>query len=105
MKTTITKENNVCVFPILKKEPKSKRTMLRDGVSQKDVDALVLHYMKQLYHHLSNHGVSVNSKTFLHDYNMVHETLKSSLYRQCGFFHPIQDMIEMLATDNNQEEK
>lgn len=64
-------------------------------IPKEDLNKFVHHYMKQLLAQMSNHGIPMTTR-FFKDYNLVHESLRSALMRQSGYFHPIQDIVDTL---------
>lgn len=87
------KEDNIYIFPIMKRHKNQKIDL--NVIPKEDLNKFVHHYMKQLLSQMSNHGIPMTTR-FFKDYNLVHESLRSALMRQSGYFHPIQDIVDTL---------
>jgi hypothetical protein len=95
----MTKEN-ILIFPLLKKS--RTKGLTDENLSKDEIDKVVIHYMKQLIYHLKNHGIPM-SPAFFKDYNLVHESLRSSLFRMGGFYHPIQDVVDTMNVPEEEQ--
>ena len=60
------------------------------------VDALAENVMIQLIHTLKENDVDINSKAFIRDIGFINESLKSLLFRELGYDHPLSELVKHL---------
>lgn len=66
-----------------------------DEVTRKEIDELVDHYARELITKISYHGFELND-AFFRDYGLAHEALKSTLLRNVGKYHPLQEYVDTI---------
>ena len=88
------KWSNVIIGPWeSKKTPKGKT---RDQVIQEEMDiieGLSESIMINLIHTLKENDVKIMGKDFIRDIGFMNEVLKSLLFRELGYTHPLSDLI------------
>lgn len=57
-------------------------------------DDLTQTLLVQMIHSMSENGLDVSEKSFIRDMSMIIECVKSTIYRDMGYKHPLQDFVE-----------
>lgn len=57
-------------------------------------DDLTQTLLVQMIHSMSENGLDVSDKSFIRDMSMIIECVKSTIYRDMGYKHPLQDFVE-----------
>ena len=60
------------------------------------VDSLAENIMVQLIHTLAENEVDIKTKDFMRDIGFINESLKSMLFRELGYDHPLTDLIKYI---------
>ena len=61
---------------------------------QKVADAMVEEISGFILTELDNYDIEVENKTFIKDYIVVVDSLKSAIYRAFGLEHPFQEFVD-----------
>ena len=56
-----------------------------------------------MIHNMSENGMNVDNETFIRDTSFLIELVKSTIYRDLGMIHPLQDLVETLTTVTKDE--
>ena len=80
----------------MKTPPQSKKELDAELLNNKVayVDDVANHYSSSVFNKLAMHGFNVDDEDFIKAYAYTIESLKSSLLRNVGVTHPIQDTVE-----------
>ena len=78
----------------LKKGKKSREQIITEEMAM--VDSLAENVMIQLIHTLKENDVDINSKAFIRDIGFINESLKSVLFRELGYDHPLSELVKHL---------
>ena len=98
-------ESNIIKFP--KKNPKvgivvdNKAHEIRENIifTENLCEALVVN----MIHNMAENGMNVDAETFIRDTSVIIEMVKSTIYRDLGMIHPLQDLVETLTTVTKDE--
>tara|TARA_B100000902_G_C26801267_1_gene664593 strand:+ start:221 stop:613 length:393 start_codon:yes stop_codon:yes gene_type:complete len=98
-------DSNIIKFP--KKNPKigivvdNKAHEIRENIifTENLCEALVVN----MIHNMSENGMNVDNETFIRDTSFLIELVKSTIYRDLGMIHPLQDLVETLTTVTKDE--
>jgi len=93
-------ESNIIKFP--KKNPKvgivvdNKAHEIRENIifTENLCEALVVN----MIHNMAENGMNVDAETFIRDTSVIIEMVKSTIYRDLGMIHPLQELVESLTT-------
>ena len=88
-----------------KKTPKGKT---RDQVIQEEMDAiddLSQTAMVSMIQILKENDVKIMSKDFIRDVGFMNEVLKSLLFRELGYYHPLSDLIPYIIVPTKTKDK
>ena len=93
-------ESNIIKFP--KKSPKvgivvdNKAHEIRENIifTENLCEALVVN----MIHNMAENGMNVDAETFIRDTSVIIEMVKSTIYRDLGMIHPLQELVESLTT-------
>ena len=93
-------DSNIIKFP--KKNPKigivvdNKAHEIRENIifTENLCEALVVN----MIHNMSENGMNVDAETFIRDTSVIIEMVKSTIYRDLGMIHPLQELVETLTT-------
>ncbi len=97
--------SNIIKFP--KKNPKvgivvdNKAHEIRENIifTENLCEALVVN----MIHNMSENGMNVDSQTFIRDTSFLIEVVKSTIYRDLGMIHPLQDLVDTLTSVTKEE--
>ena len=85
-------KSNILVYPFFD-APKEK-SIDTETISDEKFEELTAHYIRNIMLNVHKlHNFPVDQK-FLSDMAHVHESLKATLMRTCGKFHPMQDLFD-----------
>ncbi len=93
-------ESNIIKFP--KNNPKvaikidNKAHEIRENIifTENLCEALVVN----MIHNMSENGMNVDGENFIRDTSVIIELVKSTIYRDLGMVHPLQELVETLTT-------
>ena len=93
-------ESNVIKFP--KNNPKveikidNKAHEIRENIifTENLCEALVVN----MIHNMAENGMNVDNENFIRDTSVIIELVKSTIYRDLGMIHPLQELVESLTT-------
>ena len=69
-------------------------------------DELTDGIMVSMIHNLDENDIEITSKDFIRDVAFLAELVKSLIYRDRGFQHPFQNLVDLIASaDYNEKEK
>jgi len=69
-------------------------------------DELTDGIMVSMIHNLHENDIEISSKDFIRDVAFLAELVKSLIYRDRGFQHPFQNLVDLIASaDYNEKEK
>tara|TARA_Y100001937_G_scaffold51210_1_gene71222 strand:+ start:566 stop:961 length:396 start_codon:yes stop_codon:yes gene_type:complete len=69
-------------------------------------DELTDGIMVSMIHNLDENDIEIHSKDFIKDIAFLAEIVKSTIYRDRGFQHPFQNLVDLIASaDYNEKEK
>ena len=98
--------SNVIIGPWeSKKTPKGKT---RDQVIQEEMDAiddLSQTAMVSMIQILKENDVKITGKDFIRDIGFMNEVLKSILFRELGYTHPLSDLIPYIIVPTRTKDK
>ena len=71
------------------------------------IDKVAENIMVQLIHTLAENGVDISSKEFIRHIGFIDECVKSSIFEDMGYEHPLSELIKHLigATKSKDNEK
>jgi hypothetical protein len=87
-KSTIVSDSN------LNKSKKTRQEIITEEMEM--VDSLAERVMVQLIHTLKENDIDINAKAFIRDIGFINENLKSILFRELGYEHPLSELIKHL---------
>jgi len=93
----------IVIYPLLKKSNVKLPENIEE-TTQEDIDRISDHLTKQLIHNLVNHKLQTNIK-FFHDLQFIGEVVRSSMMRNLGMYHPLQDLIDDIVEGDDVEEE
>ena len=80
----------------------------REQIVQEEMDiieGLSESVMVQLLHTLKENDVKITSKDFIRDIGFMNEVLKSLLFRELGYNHPLSDLIPYIIVPTRTKDK
>ena len=99
--------SNVIIGPWTPKET-LKGGKTRDQIITEEmaiVDSLSEKVMVQLIHTMSENQIDIQSKDFSIEIGFINESVKSMLYREFGYPHPVTRMIQTVVSIITDKEK
>ena len=69
------------------------------------VEGLTESVMVNLIHTLKQNDVKITSKEFIRDVGFMSEVLKSLLFRELGYNHPLSDLIPYIIVPTRTKDK
>ena len=51
-----------------------------------------------MIHNMSENGINVDAEPFIRDTSFLVELVKSTIYRDLGMVHPLQEFIDMVTS-------
>ena len=103
-----TKWSNVIVGPWSTKPQPLKGGKTREEIVSEEmevVDGLTESIMVNLIHTLKQNDVKITSKEFIRDVGFMNEVLKSLLFRELGYNHPLSDLIPYIIVPTRTKDK
>ena len=96
-----TKWSNVIVGPWPSSEKLQNSKPLKGGKTREEIvaeemdiiEGLSESIMENLIHTLKENDVKITGKDFIRDIGFMNEVLKSILFRELGYTHPLSDLI------------
>ena len=101
----------VCPWPSSEKLQNSKPLKgckTREQIVQEEMDiieGLSESVMVQLIHTLKENDVKITGKDFIRDIGFMNEVLKSILFRELGYTHPLSDLIPYIIVPTRTKDK
>tara|TARA_A200000159_G_scaffold121047_1_gene115244 strand:+ start:926 stop:1321 length:396 start_codon:yes stop_codon:yes gene_type:complete len=68
-------------------------------------DNLAEGLMINLIHNVGENGFDIKKDRFIGDISFLNEVVKSALYRQMGFDHPMQHFMDLIVKTETNEDK
>ena len=108
-----TKWSNVIIGPWESTEKLQNSKPLRGGKTRVQIvqeemdviDGLSESIMVNLIHTLKENDVKIMSKDFIRDVGFMNEVLKSLLFRELGYNHPLSDLIPYIIVPTKTKDK
>ena len=108
-----TKWSNVIIGPWESSEKLQNSRPLKGGKTREEivaeemdvVDGLSESIMVNLIHTLKQNDVKITSKEFIRDVGFMNEVLKSLLFRELGYNHPLSDLIPYIIVHTRTKDK
>ena len=100
-------KNNVVQFP-LKGNPEPNIKVDNVALAMHDdlkfADHLTEGLVVNLIHNLGENGIDTSDKDFIRDVGFTIELVKSLIYRGMGLKHPMQELVAMFVTTDEDDE-
>ena len=108
-----TKWSNVIVGPWPSSEKLQNSKPLKGGKTREQIvqeemdiiEGLSESVMVQLIHTLKENDVKITGKDFIRDIGFMNEVLKSILFRELGYTHPLSDLIPYIIVPTRTKDK
>ena len=108
-----TKWSNVIVGPWPSSEKLQNSKPLKGGKTREEIvaeemdliDGLSESIMVNLIHTLKENDVKITGKDFIRDIGFMNEVLKSTLFRELGYTHPLSDLIPYIIVPTRTKDK
>ena len=108
-----TKCSNVIIGPWESSEKLQNSKPLKGGKTKEEIvaeemdiiDGLSESIMVNLIHTLKENDVKIMSKDFIRDVGFMNEVLKSLLFRELGYKHPLSDLIPYIIVPTKTKDK
>ena len=108
-----TKWSNVIIGPWESSEKLQNSKPLKGGKTKEEIvaeemdiiDGLSESIMVNLIHTLKENDVKIMSKDFIRDVGFMNEVLKSLLFRELGYKHPLSDLIPYIIVPTRTKDK
>ena len=108
-----TKWSNVIVGPWPSSEKLQNSKPLKGGKTREQIvqeemdiiDGLSESIMVNVIHTLKENDVKIMSKDFIRDVGFMNEVLKSILFRELGYTHPLSDLIPYIIVPTKTKDK
>ena len=108
-----TKWSNVIIGPWESSEKLQNSKPLKGGKTREQIvqeemdviDGLSESIMVNLIHTLKENDVKIMSKDFIRDVGFMNEVLKSLLFRELGYNHPLSDLIPYIIVPTKTKDK
>ena len=68
-------------------------------------DELTDGIMDSMIHNMDENGIEITDPGFIQDIAFLSESIKATIYRDSGFTHPFQNLIELIANVTYDEEE
>lgn len=68
-------------------------------------DELTDGIMVSMIHNMDENGIEITDPGFIQDIAFLSESIKATIYRDRGFTHPFQDLIQLIANVTYDEEE
>ena len=108
-----TKWSNVIIGPWESSEKLQNSKPLKGGKTKEEIvaeemdiiEGLSESIMVNLIHTLKQNDVKITSKEFIRDVGFMNEVLKSLLFRELGYNHPLSDLIPYIIVPTRTKDK
>ena len=108
-----TEWSNVIIGPWESSEKLQNSRPLKGGKTREDIvaeemdiiEGLSESIMVNLIHTLKQNDVKITSKEFIRDVGFMNEVLKSLLFRELGYNHPLSDLIPYIIVPTRTKDK
>ena len=108
-----TEWSNVIIGPWESSEKLQNSKPLKGGKTKEEIvaeemdiiDGLSESIMVNLIHTLKENDVKIMSKDFIRDVGFMNEVLKSLLFRELGYKHPLSDLIPYIIVPTKTKDK
>ena len=108
-----TKWSNVIIGPWESSEKLQNSKPLKGGKTKEEIvaeemdiiEGLSESIMVNLIHTLKENDVKITSKDFIRDIGFMNEVLKSLLFRELGYNHPLSDLIPYIIVPTRTKDK
>ncbi len=108
-----TKWSNVIIGPWESSEKLQNSKPLKGGKTREQIvqeemdiiDGLSESIMVNVIHTLKENDVKIMSKDFIRDVGFMNEVLKSLLFRELGYNHPLSDLIPYIIVPTRTKDK
>ena len=108
-----TKWSNVIIVPWESSEKLQNSKPLKGGKTREEIvaeemdiiEGLSESIMVNLIHTLKENDVKITSKDFIRDIGFMNEVLKSLLFRELGYNHPLSDLIPYIIVPTRTKDK
>ena len=108
-----TKWSNVIVGPWPSSEKLQNSKPLKGGKTRDEIvaeemdiiDGLSESIMINLIHTLKENDIKITGKEFIRDIGFMNEVLKSTLFRELGYTHPLTDLIPYIIVPTRTKDK
>ena len=108
-----TKWSNVIIGPWESSEKLQNSKPLKGGKTREEIvaeemdiiEGLSESIMVNLIHTLKQNDVKITSKEFIRDIGFMSEVLKSLLFRELGYNHPLSDLIPYIIVPTRTKDK
>ena len=108
-----TKWSNVIIGPWESSEKLQNSKPLKGGKTREQIvqeemdiiDGLSESIMVNVIHTLKENDVKIMSKDFIRDVGFMNEVLKSLLFRELGYNHPLSDLIPYIIVPTKTKDK
>ena len=91
------------VTPINTKNKKTRDQLIAEEMEI--VDTLSEKLMIQLIHSLKENEINISSADFIRDIGFLNEALKSLLFREMGYEHPLSDLVKYIIVASKTKDK
>ena len=99
-------EGKVIQFPKKRKSPANikvdnKAHEIRENIiyTENLCEALIVN----MIHNMAENGMNVDAEPFIRDTSFLVELVKSTIYRDLGMVHPLQEFIDMVTSVSKDE--
>ena len=108
-----TKWSNVIIGPWESSEKLQNSKPLKGGKTREEIvaeemdiiEGLSESIMVNLIHTLKENDIKITSKDFIRDIGFMNEVLKSLLFRELGYVHPLSDLIPYIIVPTRTKDK
>ena len=91
------------VTPINSKNKKTRDQLIAEEMEI--IDSLSEKLMIQLIHSLKENEINISSADFIRDIGFLNEALKSLLFREMGYEHPLSDLVKYIIVASKTKDK
>ena len=91
------------VTPINTKNKKTRDQLIAEEMEI--IDTLSEKLMIQLIHSLKENEINISSADFIRDIGFLNEALKSLLFREMGYEHPLSELVRYIIVASKTKDK
>ena len=91
------------VTPINTKNKKTRDQLIAEEMEI--IDTLSEKLMIQLIHSLKENEINISSADFIRDIGFLNEALKSLLFREMGYDHPLSELVKYIVIASKTKDK